>query len=313
MISNKNLKWLLEPDDPSVRYRTLVELLDKTMDDPEVQQCKEQIKDSLAVKAIFDKMHPDGYWLQKNPRTKEVVGDSVVYGSFATTHFCLSYLAELGLDRNHPLVDKAANRYLNLQKEDGDFWDHFSCLFCYNIRTFIMLGYEDDSRVKKTIDLMLKTKREDGGYLCDWHEGKYKTRETKSCIRGSVKALLAFSYLPHLWKHERCKQLVNYFLKRHGIYKNNNLHEFVNKDMTRFAFPIIWRANIFEILYSLGKMGYGKDKRLESAWKELESRQNSNRRYILDWTPSQAPWKIGKRGEENKWVTFHAYLAFKYK
>jgi hypothetical protein len=92
-------------------------------------------------------MHPDGYWLQRNPRTKEYVGDGVVYGSFATTHFCLAYLAELGMDGSHPQVAKAAERYLNLQKPDGDWWDHFSCLIGYNIRTFILLGYREDERV----------------------------------------------------------------------------------------------------------------------------------------------------------------------
>ena len=107
MISEKNIKWLLEPDNPSVKYRTLIELLDKPMDDHEVQQCKKQIIENPVVKKIFDKMHPDGYWLQTNPRTKRTVGDDVEYGAFGTTHFCLSYLAELGLDHHHPLVDKA--------------------------------------------------------------------------------------------------------------------------------------------------------------------------------------------------------------
>lgn len=313
MIYEENIKWLLEPDNPSVRYRTLIDLLDKPMDDPEVQQCKQQIIESQAVKAIFEKMHLDGYWLQKNPRTKKIVGDGVEYGAFATTHYCLSYLAELGLDRKHPLVDKASNRYLNLQKSDGDFWNHFSCLIGFNIRTFFMLGYGEDNRVKKSINLLLNTVRDDSGYLCDMHDDKYKTKQAKSCIRGSVKALLAFSYLPNIWQHDRCQQLIDYFLKRNGIYKSNNFNEFVNKDISRFSFPITWRVNLFEILYSLGKMGYGKDKRLESAWRLLESKQNSNGRYILDWSPTQSPWKVGKRGEPNKWVTFYAYLANKYK
>ena len=145
------------------------------------------------------------------------------------------------------------------------------------------------------------------------HEGKYKTKQAKSCIRGSVKTLLAFSYLPHLWKHERCKQLIDYFLRRNGIFKTDNLKDFVNKDIKRFSFPITWKANLFEILYSISKIGYGNDKRLESAWQLLKSKKNSDGRYILDWTPTQSPWKVGKRNEPNKWMTFYAYLAYKYK
>jgi len=288
-----------------------MELLGRSLADFDVQECKNQITASLPVKILLDKMHPDGYWLQKNPRTGKIVGDGVAYGAYGTTHYCLSYLAELGMDRSHPQIAKAAERYLNLQKMDGDFYGHFSCLLGYNIRTFTMLGYKDDPRVERSIDLLLNTERLDGGYLCDIHEGKYKTKSVKSCIRGSVKTLLAFSYLPEYWSHNRIKQLVHYFLFRDGIFKSTNLAELVNKDMERTSFPITWRANVFEILLALGRMGYGKDRRLERAWKLLDVKRDAEGRYRLDWTPRQSPWRIGKRNAPNKWITFYAYLAHK--
>jgi hypothetical protein len=307
------IDWLLEPNNPSVRYRTMTELQDKPLNNKEVQECKLQIPCSSAVTSVLSKMHQDGYWLQRNPRTKEVLGAGVKYGSFGTTHFCLSYLAELGVDKVNQQVAKASNRYLSLQKSDGDFLNHYSCLLGYNIRTFVLLGYREDPRVQRSIDLLLNTSRPDGGYLCDMHEGKYKTRPTKSCIRGSVKALLAFSLLPEYWKHEGCLELVEYFLRRGGIYKSTNQSLLVNKDMERNSFPITWRANVFEVLYSMGKIGYGDDERLEKAWKHMDSRRDGVGRYCLDWTPSQSPWKVGKRGEPNKWVTLYSYLAHKTK
>jgi hypothetical protein len=309
LVSENVVKWLLEPEDPSARYRTLVELLGRSPNDHDVVECKREIAESLPVKTLLRLMHPDGYWLQKNPRTGRTVGEGTEYGAFGTTHYCLSYLAELGMDRTNAQVAKAAERYLNLQKEDGDFRHHYSCLLGLNIRTFTMLGYKNDSRVKRSIDLLLNTERPDGGYLCDWHEGKYKTKPVKSCIRGSVKALLAFSYLPEYWKHVRIRKLIDYFLLRGGIFKSTNPKEFVNKDMERTSFPITWRANVFEVLYALSKMGYGKDSRLERAWSLLDAKADKNGRYKLDWTPTQSPWKVGKRNEPNKWITLYAYLA----
>lgn len=313
MIPEKVITWLIEPENPSVRYRTMIEILDKSQDDAEVQDSKSQIVTSIPVRAILDKMHPEGYWLQKNPRTGEILGKGLKYGAFGTTHYCLSYLAELGLDRSHPKVAKATERYLSLQRSDGDFYGHFSCLLGYNIRTFIMLGYKDNPRVNRSIDLMLNTNRPDGGYLCDMHEGKYKTRSVKSCIRGSVKALLAFSYLPEYWRHERVKELVEYFLSRNGIFRKSSLNEFVNKDIERNSFPITWRANVFEILLALSKMGYGNDSRLERAWKFMDTKRDTMGRYVLDWTPTQCPWKIGKRNQPNKWLTLYSYLTHKIK
>lgn len=165
MMKQEVIDWLLEPDNPSVKHRTLVELMGKNNEDSQVQVIKHRIIDSQPVKKLLDTMHPDGYWLQKNPRTGEILGDEVVYGAFGTTHYCLSYLADLGLNKSNVQVKKAADRYLNLQKKDGDFYRHLSCLLGYNIRTYIMLGYRDDPKLQRSIDLLLNTSRPDGGYL----------------------------------------------------------------------------------------------------------------------------------------------------
>ncbi|MBP7652340.1 hypothetical protein KA977_02890 [Candidatus Dependentiae bacterium] len=309
--NNKTIEWLLDSDDVSIRYRTLTELLDIPETDKKVSSLKRQISESKPVKDILDNMHPDGYWLQKKSTTGEMIGDAIEYGAFATTHFCLSYLAELGMTKESPEIAKACERYLNLQKEDGDYWNHMSCLTGYNIRTFIRLGYKNDFRIQRSINLLLYTNRFDNGYLCDMHEKRNK--KSKSCIRGAVKVLLAFAELPEYWNHPRVKNLIDYFLKRDAIFKTADKNKIVNEDINRLSYPIIWRANIYEILYALSKMGYGKERRLERAWSHLEARQTNNGKYILDWTPVQCPWKIGKRKLENNWVTFYVLLAMKYK
>lgn len=307
------IQWILQDDDPSLRLRTMRELLDYEWDSPEVKQAEAAVLESPPVRDILGKMHPGGYWLQLNPRKKVYVGDGVQYGSFGSTHFCLAYLSELGLNRSHPQVALAADRYINLLKVDGDWLGHYSCLLGYNIRTFLNLGYRGDERLQSAVELMLRTVREDGGFLCDFHDGKYKTRPVKSCVRGSVKCLLAFAELPEYWDHPRCRQLVDYFLSRGGVYRRGHTGVFVNKDMQRFAFPITWRTNLWEVLYALGKMGYGSDDRLQPAWHALASMADETGRYRLDWTPSECPWKVGERNEANKWVTFYVLLAEKYK
>jgi hypothetical protein len=312
-VQSTNIQWLLEDNNPSVQFRTLKEVLNYDDDTPEIRRAKSAILQSHPVQTLLEKMHPAGYWLQKNPRTQRVVGDGVEYGAFGTTHFCLAYLAELGVDRTQPRVGKAAERYLALQQPDGDWYRHFSCLLEYNIKTLMHLGFQNDDRVKRAMELLIQTCREDGGYLCDIHEGKNKTRSVKSCFRGSVKALLAFSEFPVYWDHPRCKQLVNYFLRRGGIYQSTHPGIPVNRDVQHMSFPITWRANAYEVLYALSKMGYGKDDRLRTAWTELENMADQADRYHLDWTPKQCPWNVGNRGEANKWITFYVEAAKKNK
>jgi hypothetical protein len=222
-------------------------------------------------------MHPDGYWLQRNPRTGRVEGAGTEYGSFATTHFCLSYLAELGLDRNHARVAVAAERYLALQQPDGDWYKHFSCLYGFNIRTFIMLGYRQDKRLQRSVRLLQESIRSDGGYLCDLHETARGLK--KSCIRGSLKALAAYSELgPEYWEHPSCRRLIEYFLDREGIYRRSELRVVANKDVQAMIFPFHWRAGLVEVLFHLSRMGYGNDSRLKRAWALLASKSTSEGR-----------------------------------
>lgn len=306
------LDWLLQPADPSVRYRALAELLGCPAHDPGVLAAREAIPQSPPVVGLLEKMHPDGYWLQKSSTTGRLIGEGVEYGSFGTTHFVLAYLAELGLDSSHPQVARAAERYLDLMQPDGDWTGHFSCLFGYNIRTFLMLGCRGDPRLERAVDLLERSARWDGGYLCDFHEKPARKRPPKSCIRGAVKALAAFAALgPAYWDHPACQALVDYFLNREGIYQRRRPDEIVDKFLGWMIFPFQWRAGLVEVLYYLSSMGHGGDPRLERAWDLLDAKAGPDGRYCLDWTPPASPWKVGPRGQPNKWLTLYALLARK--
>ncbi len=312
MVSESIRSWLLESTDPSVRYRTLTELLGVSSTHSDAISARKGIPASAPVRQILGSMHPSGYWLQRNPRTHAMVGDGVEYGSFATTHFCLSYLAHLGMDRTDPSIALAANRYLDLVQPDGDWGGHLSCLFGYNIQTLIMLGFGSDKRLKQSIRLLLESARPDGGYLCDPHEAKSGRRRPKSCVRGSLKALSAFYELgQQYWDQTSCKGLIDYFLNRDGIFAMTDRARLVNKDAGLMIFPFHWRAGLVEVLYILSKLGHGRDLRLDRAWTLLGTKSDKAGRFILDWTPGQSLWKVGMRGQPNKWMTLYALLAYK--
>jgi hypothetical protein len=301
---------LLKSENPAIRYRVLTELIGISETNPKILNLKLEIELMPDVVKVFKSMHPDGYWLQKNPRTGRIAGDGVEYGAFATTHFILSYLSELGLTNEHPLISKAAERYLNLISPDGDWWNHMSCLTGLNIRTFIKLGYRNDERLQRAIDLMLNTHRFDNGYLCDMHEMRSKRK--KSCYRGALKMLLAFSELPEYYNHPRVQQLIEYFLNRDVIF-NSNKSAYVNSDINRFSYPIIWRANTWETLYALSKMGCGNHPKLQKAWQLIENKRDISELILLDWTPVQCPIKFGKRNNPNEWITLNVELAKKFR
>lgn len=312
-IPKNVLDWLMEEENPSIRYRTMRELQEVPDSDPNIQLAKYQIPSYHPVKNMLEAMHPKGYWVEYNRYKKRTIGKGVEY-SWGTTHFILANLSELGMTRENPKIERAANRYLSLQQPDGDFLGHFSCVYGLNIRTFVLLGFKDDPRLKKSIDLMVNSVRHDNGYLCDIHEGKRKKgKPVKSCVRGSAKVLYSLGELPELWDESFSKKIAEYFLNRNVLYKSTNLNAFVRKDAGFTMFPFYWGFSLIDGLLPLAKMGYGKDPRMKSAWDVLSRHKTKAGKYKLDSDRQPRYWELEKRGEANKWITFYAYLCLKYK
>jgi hypothetical protein len=54
--------WLRDPENPSIRYWTLIDILDRSESDPEVQETRSTIAQQALVKELFALQHPEGYW-----------------------------------------------------------------------------------------------------------------------------------------------------------------------------------------------------------------------------------------------------------
>lgn len=56
------IEWLLEEENPSVRYFTLTSLLNRPLNDPEVMSAKGAIMKAGVVPQILDMQNEDGSW-----------------------------------------------------------------------------------------------------------------------------------------------------------------------------------------------------------------------------------------------------------
>jgi hypothetical protein len=82
--------WLLEEDNPSVRYFTLTDLLNRSESAPEVVRAKQQIMETAIVPRLLSKQKNGGYW--------GVPSDFYVRSKYKGTVWTLIILAELGAD-----------------------------------------------------------------------------------------------------------------------------------------------------------------------------------------------------------------------
>lgn len=306
-VTHSALDWLLDDDDPSLRYRTLTELLGRRPTAREPSVTRMAIPDSSAVAAAFGPMAADGSWQYAHRDQPNR------YLKFVTAS--LSYAAELGLDSGDRRASRAVEHLLSLQQEDGDFFRHYSCYNGLILRTLNRLGWSEDRRTARLRGLLLNSIRHDGGFHCDMRprRGRDAIPPYKSCIKGSLKALLAFAEDPELRGTEECEMLAQYFLRRHICFRTDDLSTPVVPQLLGLSFPITYRPGLVEALYAMSALGYGRRPEMGKAWSSLARRQRPDGRFALEASVNWPHLRTAPRGRPSKWITFYACLALKHR
>jgi hypothetical protein len=198
--------WLLEKDNPSVRYFALTEILDKPVSDSEVKEAKNAIMEIGIVPQILAKQKNDGYW--EAPR-------DFYTAKYRGTAWQLMILTELGADGRDDRTRKACEFILaNSQNpESGGFSMWLSdktgggrrsgvipCLTGNMVWSLIRLGYLEDPRVQRGINWIITHQRFDDGIKeapKGWPYDKYVMCWGKhTCHMCAVKALKALAEVP---------------------------------------------------------------------------------------------------------------------
>ena len=155
--SAATVAWLLEGDDPSVRYCALIDLLAAAPGDPEVVVARREIMTGGTVPSILCAQGDDGHWGER---------DRYYVAKYRGTAWQLIILAELGADGADERVRRACEAILRdaQDAESGGFsvncakavgGRHGSVIPCLTgnlIFSLIKLGYLDDPRVRRAID-----------------------------------------------------------------------------------------------------------------------------------------------------------------
>lgn len=114
MLNADSTDWLLEAENPSVRYFALTQILDKSPSDPDVAAAKAEIMHTGTVPKILAKQNSDGSW-----EAPEKFYESKYKG----TVWQLIILSELGADPRDERVQKACEFILGASQdlESGGF------------------------------------------------------------------------------------------------------------------------------------------------------------------------------------------------
>lgn len=320
LTDNKTLEWLLEKKDPSVKYFTLLRLLNRALTDPEVILTKKELMTTGLIPAILSKQNEGGFW--GSP-------ERFYMDKYRGTVWQLMILAELGADGNDIRIRKMAEFILENSQERSEYGFSYRrseksgggiasgvvpCLTGNMVWGLIRLGFLDDERVQKGIDWICKYQRADDGVDISPKGPPYDRYEMcwgkHSCHMGVVKSLKALAEIPEEKRNkktnEKIKQLVEYILLHRIHMKSHEPDKVSRPGWLKPGFPLMYQSDILEILDVLTGLGY-RDPRMNDALEILKSKQTKEGRWKLENSFNGRMIKdIEKKGAESKWITMKA-------
>jgi hypothetical protein len=289
---------------------TLVDIVGRPPDDPEVRAAQAAIRAYLPVAELLAAQARGGYWVKR---------DYYLPRASRGTFWVLSVLGDLGLTAEEAHVRRACDWMFTHQREDGAFcrrrrvpgqgtvWenDTVPCTHARIVRFLIQFGYAADPRLRKAMDWLLPIQRDDGMWFCRGAVGR-------GCLRATLDVLRVAALDPQTalrpgiaWAAAAvCDLLMEPRMSRYHV--GEAWGAWAGLKYPYFGFSVI------SALDALARLGYTPDEpKIAAAAAYLLSRQAPDGTWPLDASWPNPPIDFGQTGEPNKWLTLDALRVVK--
>lgn len=300
------MNWLLEKNQPSVRYLTLTQLLGRPEDDPDVQSAKQMIPKRGWAADILARQKPGGWWVER---------DSLYRPKYLSTNWMLLILSDLGLTRKDARIAKACHLWIKrFAKKDGGFGaddDRRSelCIVGNTARALVKFGYADHPKVRSAFEWLVTHQAKKGGWSCF---GSGRNLD-------SWEGLSAFAVYPRQkWTRSMKRSMemgAEFFLERE-LHKQGARY----RPWYRFHYPNHYYYDLLVGLDFMTQLGYVDDRRLGFAVSLLKKKRSRDGKWLLDtvhpdlegsmakWYARRppTPFALEKVGKPSKMITLRA-------
>ncbi len=314
----KVIQWLLEDEQPVARYHTLVDLLGRKDDDPEVRSARARIARVGWASDQLRAQGSKGFWEAREPKNVGEWVNFLYFPTFLATNWRALVLSDFGLDATNPRIKKVADLIFEYKLRRGSPFNFFyeeACISANTARMLTRFGYADDLRVRKLYDWLLEDQRDDGGWNCS--QGTPGTLDV-------WEPLAAFAALPKANRSPKMEQAVatgaEFYLER-KLFKEGRPYA----PWLRLHYPNHYFYDILVGLDVLTQLGFGGDRRLEPALKLLTEKRQRDGTWLTDRShpdvgpgttvhpdaKKMKPLVIEPPGEPSKWITLKALRVLK--
>lgn len=324
---NNVIEWLLEDDNPSVKYLTLRNLLDYGEDDFLVSSAHRHIMQSGPIPNILSRLNEAGHYVDHSA-IQEYGAERAAYGylpKYRGTVWQLILFADLGADPQDERIRRTCDYVLEHSWEPSGLFSMVGNQYlapCFQgnmLYALTRLGYGGDPRVVKALQVLLDfTRFDDGGFAppktFPYRGPRERCSGSHSCYAGCLKALKAVTAISPAQRDGHIDEFVSrgaeFFLK-HDIFRaSHSQDKLLHKDIDKISFPVFVYGDFLEVLVTLLKLGV-KDKRMQPAIDLLQRKRLPNGRWRLDRDVPTMHVALGRKHRESKWATYRARYALK--
>ncbi len=242
--------WLLRSEDPSLRYFTFTDLLDKPEQSLEVEKTRRLIPSGPRVRILLHGQQSDGgfgvhpyqKWTGAHWRLVSLVELGVPSGfgpAVRATDLVLKWLVGEAHLRNVPKIN---GRYRRCASQEGN-----ALAVCSR------LGLAEDSRVVKLAESLVGWQWTDGGWNCDRNpEADHSSvNESLSTLWGLIEYQRATGDRDFSKPIESASE----FFLRHRLFRSDHTGEIIHPDMIKLHYPVYWHCDVLQELLILSRAG----------------------------------------------------------
>ena len=301
------LEWLLDSD-PAIRWQVLRDLIHAPPEEVAAQRARVATEGWGA--RLLSLQGDDGQWaggacFPANSLNWRQENQGQPWTSTLPT---LQLLVYFGIDPGSDPVQQAIRRV-----EESCRWEHAGQPFfsgevepCINGRV-VTIGVCFGRNMDALVDRLLGEKLEDGGWNCESENGS--RRSSFATTINVLEGLLA---------HERAtggspqsmaaRQRGDEYLLERALFRRRTTGEVVNPSWLRFSFPTRWHHDVLRGLDYFRSVSRPPDSRLEEAIDLLQSKRQSDGRWLLENThPGRVHFELEDGDNEpSRWNTLRA-------
>jgi hypothetical protein len=308
------IQWLLESEEPWIRYRTLMDLLDRTEDDPEVQAVRAEMLAHPQVQALIAET---ANWGDRPLKRHNDASHSI---------YKFSTLADFGVRADddamaagikaamaHQSPEGAFQTVVNIPERYGgtgeDTWTWMLCDAPTLLYALLAFGLGDDPRVKRAVD-HLASVVDDNGWRCisapELGTFKGPGRREDPCPIANVYALKALAQVPELLDSPATRTGAEMLLRHWEHQSERKIYLFgIGTDFRKLKYPFVW-YDVLHVVDVLSRFPFvHADPRFREIVEAVTAKADEVGRYTAtSMYRAWKGWSFADKKTPSPWLTF---------